>query len=1059
MSRSIHEDTVSREVRVMLKKIMPTWKIRDQPLRTFKKEARKDTPDGSKEAGRKKGGSPRPDILVEKAGKSSVIIESEIAPANPNKDAEKRFSLAFKSGRPVTSVIALRIPSEYGSMDSDDMAKILPEEKSLEYAVYIKSEYDTRPKRFPATGWLVGGVFDLAVMSQVLSDNEHNAKLAINAISDKIESIGSYLDGCSGMVHENIAKLLRQKITGKDEDETEELSRQTSNMAALILFNAFIFHNKLGGMEFTIGGKTLRIMGLDELIKDGKINRGKLLCVWDDIRRQNYHPIFNISRKILLEVDQNTASNIIMMLYDVSNCTEIKQISGSIDMHGSLIQTMITERKRLKAYYTRAESATLLASLLVPSHADPRWDGIEGLIIADFACGTGTLLSSIYKQIVLYANMSHKSGTISELLHKRFLEGGMIGLDVLPSAVHLTVSTLAGFRPDISIGRGRLGIAKYGARPDNKPRLGALDLIDPQEIFDDSVIYATGRGEDPTPFTEIGHGSCDIIIMNPPFTRNTKSDSDQLEMYAAFGVDKDTQGEMREKTKSLFKNTCADGRAGYPTYFMAVADKKLKPGGMLGLVVPSTVAYGDSWRKLRELVRERYEWMCIISINGSAPGCSESGTGRSFSSDTKMAEVLLVARKHDSGSLRAIDNLKRDIKSARSKIKRTGNLLKKHAGNDAKTARLAATMSLYEKNVRQYGDALAAIHERKRGLFVSLDGRPGSSIESVEIARLIRTAVVPRAETLVPNTTGTHRYSGFPISTGRVIGHMLDCPMQGPWWFVNVASPLLTQFALNLAGGRVVLTYPLTDGDDSVTDIPMTVLGDSGIGPRRGLTENFDIGPASNNFDYPVLYDVSKDQRTMGQRPDRTASPKRNAPARTTESIKRSRSRAHINIQCRFNTQSLLAAYTNRPSLGESGFPTVLLGDGGSRCARFEKPFVAWQNSTLGAVCLWAAAPKQQMGRSKAVKQNGPDIPVLDFSALEPGQVSRLAAAYDGLKGERLRPVRELDRDMVRKRLDSEVLGALGIDADIGRLRELLCREPSISNVSADLGDDEDPGE
>ena len=72
---------------------------------------------------------------------------------------------------------------------------------------------------------------------------------------------------------------------------------------------------------------------------------------------------------------------------------------------GAVFQTLIADRKFLAAWYTTPASAAMLAGLALPEETTPSggsWNSrkdVEALRIADFACVTGTLLSTYYHRV------------------------------------------------------------------------------------------------------------------------------------------------------------------------------------------------------------------------------------------------------------------------------------------------------------------------------------------------------------------------------------------------------------------------------------------------------------------------------------------------------------------------------------------------------------------------------------------------------------------------------------------------------------------------------------
>ena len=143
---------------------------------------------------------------------------------------------------------------------------------------------------------------------------------------------------------------------------------------------------------------------------------------------------------------------------------------------------------------------------------------------------------------------------------------------------------------------------------------------------------------------EVPDEGFDIVIMNPPFTR-AGSDwegegrkEDAIKQFRGLDTDLETQKEMSKREKRFTKNTCYHGYAGIASAFAALGDRKLKPGGVLALVLPLSTASGVSWQGFRELLTRDYVDISVLSI-------AANGRGMAFSSDTGMGECLVVARK------------------------------------------------------------------------------------------------------------------------------------------------------------------------------------------------------------------------------------------------------------------------------------------------------------------------------------------------------------------------------------------------------------------------------
>ena len=209
---------------------------------------------------------------------------------------------------------------------------------------------------------------------------------------------------------------------------------------------------------------------------------------------------------------------------------------------GIVFQRLIADRKFLATYYTRPEAAALLSALALPADRPPGgsdWGDAEtlaGVQVGDFACGTGTLLSTAYQRMSLLHELH---GGDSEALHRPMMKHGLVGLDVLPIAVHLTAAMLAGSHPDTPFDGECLLTMPYGKavpKPEwqrqCQAQVGYSDrLVGPARAAGASrrsLIrrlrcrpVAARRKRCETWSRRVGHGRFDLVIMNPPFTRPT----------------------------------------------------------------------------------------------------------------------------------------------------------------------------------------------------------------------------------------------------------------------------------------------------------------------------------------------------------------------------------------------------------------------------------------------------------------------------------------------------------------------------------------------------------
>ena len=127
----------------------------------------------------------------------------------------------------------------------------------------------------------------------------------------------------------------------------------------------------------------------------------------------------------------------------------------------------------------------------------------------------------------------------------------------------------------------------------------------------------------------------DFFLANPPYSRTRGGQS----LFDVAGLTTEERIASQKRASMLGSKTCANLKAGLATYFLAMADHKLRVGGTMGFVLPLTAASAHSYRPVRRMIEQRYRNVIALTIAGGATGEA------SLSSDTGMGEMLLVATK------------------------------------------------------------------------------------------------------------------------------------------------------------------------------------------------------------------------------------------------------------------------------------------------------------------------------------------------------------------------------------------------------------------------------
>ncbi|HEX2897108.1 MAG TPA: hypothetical protein VHP63_03555, partial [candidate division Zixibacteria bacterium] len=464
----------------------------------------------SENTGLLKGSSKRPDILVLEPFVSPVVIEAEIGPAlSVEVDTISRLGSELRNtGRMILSSVSVRYPKRLVSKQGKELRKELDKSTDLEFALYTGIT-PSNWTRWPKTGWIHGSVSALSLLVQTAAVPPDVIDAAANQLVFGVTEAAGLLDELSLKFPGAIQKICEQLC--------QEDSEQTRRMAATILANALVFQESLAGST----GDLANVKSLEELrgSKTG-LTKATILLEWRKILKVNYWPIFDIARRILELVPASETSPILDRLSKTAANLMENRLMRSHDLTGAVFQRLIVDRKFLAAFYTTPSSAALLIGLAVLPNKTPgggSWasaQDVKAIRIGDFACGTGTLLSTAYQRI---GQLHELSGGDSEAIHPEMMANCIIGCDVLPAAAHLTASMISGAHPTVKYYQSRIFTLAYGRQANGGIALGSLDLLDSQrklEILDITAKVAGAFGEKESElWMEIPDASFDLVIM------------------------------------------------------------------------------------------------------------------------------------------------------------------------------------------------------------------------------------------------------------------------------------------------------------------------------------------------------------------------------------------------------------------------------------------------------------------------------------------------------------------------------------------------------------------
>ena len=339
-----------------------------------------------------------------------------------------------------------------------------------------------------------------------------------------------------------------------------------------------------------------------------------------DLKRMYFDKVLDINYRAVLAYDIASKISKKHMPQIKAMITAIKAIAPE-KVRGDLLGTIFHDlipletRKSVAAYYTNVLAAELLAWLAIEDYRAK---------VADFAVGSGGLLVASYRRKRFLIEQFRK---FTQEDHRKFVEEDLLGIDVMPFAAHVAACHLALQAPEYPTNKVKIAIwdsteLKPGVRI---PPIASLGFVLSGQSTLDAYISESPKVKGVVSLKdeiseEIPLEYFDVIIMNPPFTR---------------------QERLPQNYKKVLIERFSDykdylhGQLGYYGYFIFLADRFLRNGGTLALVLPATVLRIQSCEGIRKLLTKKYKLEYIIT----------TWYRSAFSESVRFREILLVAKK------------------------------------------------------------------------------------------------------------------------------------------------------------------------------------------------------------------------------------------------------------------------------------------------------------------------------------------------------------------------------------------------------------------------------
>lgn len=487
--------------------------------------------------------------------------------------------------------------------------------------------------------WMYGGLGDLAELIKDVEDRD--MKFVVHTLRDAIEAAASFIT-------KQTARELAEALQVLYEPGDAGIDRRPALIACLLLTNTILLHDRMQE-----SGAVPKLTKLTDLRHRHNIFVG-LLDDWREIRSIDYAPVIDPAIAIM-ETMPNEMRTLDALSTLVDACVEaaprIRRLR--LDHAGPMYHTLLESAKYDGSFYTSTPASILLAELAMP----PAWRGVDWgdvdrlalLKICDPACGTGTLLMATARAMQERLSAAGGDKRALDRLHIHLVENVLYGLDINRHAVHLAASMLTLSAPTVDYNKMNMfqmknlveyaDQSKHGAR--DKVRAGSLDLLIDNEQYIPGIVHDTeqmrigaeGVAMEAPPIK----GRCDMVIMNPPYTRNSLRNL-HLPAKDRKLIQKHEIDIAQSATDAAHRRIIDQTALG--SFFVPIADTLLnKDDGTLAMVYPFAFCTAPSQKEARKFLTDPSRFHLELVIT------SHDNRRIYFSDSTNIHECLIVARR------------------------------------------------------------------------------------------------------------------------------------------------------------------------------------------------------------------------------------------------------------------------------------------------------------------------------------------------------------------------------------------------------------------------------
>ena len=503
-----------------------------------------------------------------------IFGEAKIGTGATEKNTGARQAREWTNNQPRNAPKRLALAVCYPTTIRDDLtpreiAQRLRETEGLEWAFF---QQGTR-----APTWRVGGLGELATEIRNVSEHQGDLETLLTGI---------IVEAANLWVHdrEDAIQAVAEALNVRPTDEADD---RNLRIATVMLANGCLLDKRLEA-SWESEHEPLPPISSTATLQDCLIQR------WEAILEVDYAPIFEPALACLrsLPPGMETEGALDTLRCAADSCANAL---GALeyDVAGPIYHRLLDSAQYDGSFYTTPPAAMLLARLAL-ARVDCDWgdpDAVARLRIIDPACGTGTLLLAVQHAIrdLHIADPRSRSLESLDLIHLDLVQQVLHGVDINRHAVQLAACNLTLSSPRVDYHRMPLYTAKHGLVCDEdglRAWTGSIELLlQDQERGQVPLALGEVRAEEPVPTGRNGSESerfdrevadpFDLVIMNPPFTRNDIRNR-QLDPAARRRV-QEREIEIAERLAAHDSDAAAAiDQTSISTFFTPLADKMLR---------------------------------------------------------------------------------------------------------------------------------------------------------------------------------------------------------------------------------------------------------------------------------------------------------------------------------------------------------------------------------------------------------------------------------------------------------------------------------------------------